>query len=119
MFTFGIFSTHIPYLIFLGFYLSYFLFSYHSDTKKENFDDFVSEGKHILCDTKVSQNTDCAFYIDFLKDRKDKITVEVIENIPVFIPNITVIPGPGGQLNFLLPLKFAGLVVSRPPPSYI
>ena len=112
MFTIGLFSTHIPYLVFFFFYLSYFFFNSQIVEKKEVFEEFIFGKKEVVVEFEQENDSSSCHY--------DDLVAESIFTIPheknVQVSTNCVILGPGDRLAIAHFHEKTGLIVNRPPP---
>ena len=114
MFTFGIFSTHIPYLVFFLFYLTYFLFSTKSVEKKELIEEFLFGKKELVVEyEQIDKLEDCYFSQSENED-------EVFNTFNADYHPISneLVLGPGDRIVIAHFHEQSGLISNRPPPAY-
>ncbi len=115
MFSFGFFSTHIPYLVFFCFYLTYFFYSFKSAEKKEFLEEFFFGKKELVVNAENQIDEEAYFYGELNPD----VTPGVFQKSEFqFITN-QIIHGPGDRISIARFYERSGQIVNRPPPYYI
>jgi hypothetical protein len=109
MFTFGIFSTHMPYVIMIFSYAVYFLFaSPVADRLTRNLAENDQETTELVQDDEQSvESVQVCYHLDYWTNRPLKHT------LPVALTLIYPPPDPPGLENVYTSLPF-----NRPPPSF-
>lgn len=115
MFSFGIFSTHIPYLVFFFFYLTYFFFSHKSAEKKEFLENFFFEKEEVFVDAENQIDHNSYYYGKI--DPKTDFTI--LQSLTFYFLQNQTILGPGDRIEIAHFRTQTGQVLNRPPPFYI
>ncbi len=115
MFSFGIFSTHIPYLVFFFFYLTYFFVSNKSVEKKELLEEFFFGKKEVFVDAD-DQIDESSYYYG---EDDQKTDSDIHQNSTFHFTQNQIILGPGDRIKIAHLYEQKGQVVNRPPPFCI